>query len=195
MFISLFYFQVIQYFESHLQQEFSTLSPTNKNSILWVSLTTKIQYFESYSQQEFSTLSLTHKNSILWVSLTTRIQYFESHSQQEFNISQQDFNTLSLTHSKNSILWISLTTRIQYFESHSQQDFSFSVLLQLAGETFPTDNTLSLAYLLALQNVSVSEPLHDKTTKITFALSKNSDQPGHPPSQSLRCRHEETLGP
>ena len=31
---------------------------------------------------------------------------------------------------------------------------------------------------------------------MTFALSEDSDQLGHPPSLiSLRCRHENTLGP
>ena len=35
------------------------------------------------------------------------------------------------------------------------------------------------------------EPLHDKTNKMTFAPSEDSDQPGH----SLRCPHEETLSP
>ena len=52
------------------------------------------------------------------------------------------------------------------------------------------------------QNLSIShpglrkyEPPHDKTNKMTFALSEDSDQPGHPPSLiSLRSLHEETLG-
>ena len=41
------------------------------------------------------------------------------------------------------------------------------------------------------------EPPHDKTNKMA-APSEDSDQPGHPPSQSdqsLRCPHEEILGP
>ena len=29
---------------------------------------------------------------------------------------------------------------------------------------------------------SMSEPPHDKTNKMTFAVSEDSDQPGHPPS-------------
>ena len=37
------------------------------------------------------------------------------------------------------------------------------------------------------------EPAHDKTYKMAC---KDSDQPGHPPSLiSLRCPHEESLGP
>ena len=32
---------------------------------------------------------------------------------------------------------------------------------------------------------------HDKTNKMTFAPSEDSDKPGH---QSLRCPHEEALG-
>ena len=39
------------------------------------------------------------------------------------------------------------------------------------------------------------EPHQDKTNKITCAPSEDSDQPGHPPDQNLRCPHEETLGP
>ena len=39
------------------------------------------------------------------------------------------------------------------------------------------------------------EPPHDKTDKMTCALSKDSDQPGiHPVSSESRCPHEETLG-
>ena len=41
-----------------------------------------------------------------------------------------------------------------------------------------------------------NEPSHDKTNKMTCAPSEDSDQPGHPPSLiSLRCPHEESLGP
>ena len=50
------------------------------------------------------------------------------------------------------------------------------------------------------------EPLHDKTNKMACAPSEDSDQPGHLPNlitawasaqsdQSLRCQHEESLGP
>ena len=40
------------------------------------------------------------------------------------------------------------------------------------------------------------EPPHDKTNKVTCAPSEDSDQPGHPPSLiSLRCPHEESVGP
>ena len=40
------------------------------------------------------------------------------------------------------------------------------------------------------------EPAHDKTYKMACAPSEDSDQPGHPPSLiSLRCPHEESLGP
>ena len=42
----------------------------------------------------------------------------------------------------------------------------------------------------------LNDPQHDKTNKMACAPSKDSDQPGHPPSLiSLRCPHEETLGP
>ena len=42
----------------------------------------------------------------------------------------------------------------------------------------------------------VFEPPHDKNNKIACALSEDSDQPGHPPNLiSLRCPHEELLGP
>ena len=39
-----------------------------------------------------------------------------------------------------------------------------------------------------------NDPSHDKTSKMACVPSKDSDQPGHPPSQSLRCLHEESLG-
>ena len=43
---------------------------------------------------------------------------------------------------------------------------------------------------------NTNEPPHDKTNKIACAPSEDSDQPGHPPSLiSLRCPHEESLGP
>ena len=43
---------------------------------------------------------------------------------------------------------------------------------------------------------SENEPVHDKTNEMTYAPSKDSDQPWHPPSLiCLRCPHEETLGP
>ena len=41
-----------------------------------------------------------------------------------------------------------------------------------------------------------TESPRDKTNKMACAPSKDSDQPGHPPSLiSLRCPHEESLGP
>ena len=40
------------------------------------------------------------------------------------------------------------------------------------------------------------EPPHDKTNKMNCVHSKDSDQPGDPPSLiSLRCLLEENLGP
>ena len=45
-------------------------------------------------------------------------------------------------------------------------------------------------------HVVLMEPLHDKTNKMTYAPSEDSDQPGYPPSPiSLRCPHEKSLGP
>ena len=38
------------------------------------------------------------------------------------------------------------------------------------------------------------EPPHDKSNKMAYAPSEDSDQTGHP-DQSLRCPHEESLGP
>ena len=47
-----------------------------------------------------------------------------------------------------------------------------------------------------LLRVFTFEPRHDKPNKMACAHSEDSDQPGHPPSLvSLRCPHEETLGP
>ena len=44
-------------------------------------------------------------------------------------------------------------------------------------------------------HMSVYEPRHDKTNKMS-APSEDSDQPGHLPCLiSLRCPHEESLGP
>ena len=43
---------------------------------------------------------------------------------------------------------------------------------------------------------NVTEPAHEKTYKMACAPSEDSDQPGHPPSlTSLRCLHEDSLGP
>ena len=43
---------------------------------------------------------------------------------------------------------------------------------------------------------SLFEPPHDKTNKMACAPIEDSDQPEHPPSlSSLRCPHEESLGP
>ena len=41
----------------------------------------------------------------------------------------------------------------------------------------------------------IIELQHDKTNKMTGVPSEGSDQPGHPSDQSLRCSHEEALGP
>ena len=42
----------------------------------------------------------------------------------------------------------------------------------------------------------LNKPQHDKTNKLTCAPSEDSDQLGHPSSLiSLRCPHEESLGP
>ena len=43
----------------------------------------------------------------------------------------------------------------------------------------------------------LSEPPHDKTNKMAYVPSEDSDQPGHSPqsNQSLRCPHEDSLGP
>ena len=61
-----------------------------------------------------------------------------------------------------------------------------------------------MTWLIPLQGKDTSnwsthnkiEPPHDKTNNIACAPREVSDQPGHPPSLiSLRCPHEETLGP
>ena len=42
----------------------------------------------------------------------------------------------------------------------------------------------------------ISRSAHIKTNKMACASSEDSYQPGYPPSQiSLRCPHEESLGP
>ena len=46
--------------------------------------------------------------------------------------------------------------------------------------------------------ISAYKPPHDKTNKMAFAPSEDSDQPGHLPSlisMRLRCPHEDSLGP
>ena len=60
--------------------------------------------------------------------------------------------------------------------------------IRLAGLMWSTSLHLSSKQWLELP--------HDNTNKITCADSEDSDQPGHQPSLiSLRCPHEETLGP
>ena len=39
------------------------------------------------------------------------------------------------------------------------------------------------------------EPQHDKTNRMTYAPSEDSGWASAPSDQSLRCSHEETLGP
>ena len=49
-----------------------------------------------------------------------------------------------------------------------------------------------------IAKMATNEPPHDKTNKMICVPSEDSDQPGHPPSLislSLRCPHEESLGP
>ena len=49
--------------------------------------------------------------------------------------------------------------------------------------------------IIAIANLtSEHEPPNDKTNKMACALSEDSDQPGQS-DQSLRCPHEESLGP
>ena len=44
--------------------------------------------------------------------------------------------------------------------------------------------------------INIYEAAHDKTNKMAGAPSEESDQSGHLPSLiSLRCPHEESLGP
>ena len=66
---------------------------------------------------------------------------------------------------------------------------------------------LDLKRNVLVSNIRTFEPPHDKTNKMACAPSEDSDQPGHLPSlirvawasaqsdQSLRCPHEESLGP
>ena len=50
--------------------------------------------------------------------------------------------------------------------------------------------------MLGTQLQDIHEPPHDKTNKMAIAPSEDTDQPVHPPRLiSLRCPHEETLGP
>ena len=54
----------------------------------------------------------------------------------------------------------------------------------------------TLKYLNQTEIPNIDEPRHDKTNKMACAPSEDLDQPGHPPSLiSLRCQHEESLGP
>ena len=49
---------------------------------------------------------------------------------------------------------------------------------------------------LCTSNDTSNEPLHEKTNKSGCVPSEDTDQPRHPPSLiSLRCPHEESLGP
>ena len=44
--------------------------------------------------------------------------------------------------------------------------------------------------------ITLNEPVHDKTYKMSCAPSEDSDQPGYMSSLiNLRCPHEEILGP
>ena len=66
---------------------------------------------------------------------------------------------------------------------------------------FPCLNLISRFVLAKFITVHISEPQHYKTNKMTCAPSEDSDQPGHPLSlstqsdQSLRCPHEDSVGP
>ena len=64
--------------------------------------------------------------------------------------------------------------------------------LGLPGDHLGKRCPLGFPLLLSYPN----EPPHGKTNKMICAPSEDSDQPGHLPSLlSLRCPHEETLGP
>ena len=57
----------------------------------------------------------------------------------------------------------------------------------------PQSDSLSM---LGTQLQGIHEPPHDKTNKMAIAPSEDTDHPVHPPSLiSLRCPHEQTLGP
>ena len=52
------------------------------------------------------------------------------------------------------------------------------------------------AWYPPIPQITTDEPPHDKTYKITFAPSEDSDQPGHSPSLiSLHWQHDEALSP
>ena len=57
----------------------------------------------------------------------------------------------------------------------------------------PQSDSLSM---LGTQLQGIHEPPHDKANKMAIAPSEDIDHPVHPPSLiSLRCPHEQTLGP
>ena len=59
-----------------------------------------------------------------------------------------------------------------------------------------TDGNLEpISTMLQQTQWKPNEPLHNKTNKMTCALSEDSDQHGHSPSLSLRSPHEKALGP
>ena len=60
----------------------------------------------------------------------------------------------------------------------------------------PGNQCTCLINAMSIKIVLLFEPAHDKIYKMASALSEDPDQPGHPSSLiSLRCPHEESLGP
>ena len=63
--------------------------------------------------------------------------------------------------------------------------------------TAKTDLTVPMRRLIWINTKHTNEPPHDKTKKISFVSSEDSDQPGYPPKsdQSLCCPHDDSWGP
>ena len=71
-------------------------------------------------------------------------------------------------------------TRHRWLQLHRSNSFCQSSWLSNSG--------VSVGDVLPTRYSIIYEPLHDKTSKMSYAPSKDSDQPGHLPSLiSLRC--------
>ena len=71
---------------------------------------------------------------------------------------------------------------------------SFSLLQSLLEESSMI--ILILVLKSIFQQHILNQPPHDKTNKMAYVPSEDSDQPGHLPSLiSLHYLHEESLGP
>ena len=94
------------------------------------------------------------------------------------------------------MLWYTVIIFALLFVEILAPQCSYYQFIQFVSKVCPSNLSVSISFLLSSFWSIAYEPADDKTNKMTYAPSEDSDQPGQWPSLiCLRCPHEESLGP